>query len=276
MPHSKNHEQKEMWDGSLGEGFLKSQEYIDRIVTPFSDAAIKKTNPNSNDKILDVGCGAGSTSIQLAISGAEVKGVDISDKMISRARKKSEGIPNISFQTVDASQASFDERFTKIFSRFGVMFFSDPVEAFTNLHKSLDQKGKITFLCWQAITKNEWIYVSAEALQAFQPKDIEPPDPKAPGGFAFADGDYIKEILESANYSDIAIEALETKFDLGKSLEEIMSFNMNVGPLAGLVDTMEEEIVQEATESVKRTLDMKMGKDGLHLSAAAWLVTASA
>ncbi len=276
MSDSKNVEQEELWNGSFGEGFIRSENYLHEIIEPFSKIALKKVNAQPDDRILDVGCGGGNTSISLAQTGAKVKGLDISEKMISHAKEKSEGITNVSFHISDVASETLKEEYTHIFSQFGVMFFSDPYAAFSNIRKGLINSGKITFLCWQKLSENEWINSTNESLESFQPEGMTPPDPKSPGGFAFADKDYVQDILENSNFSNIEFQSLNTKFNMGQSIEDLMTLHLNIGPLSVLLDNLDKKRASEAIEAVKNSLDVKMEETRLQLDAAAWLVTAEA
>ena len=271
---SANKEQEELWNGRLGKGFLDAGDYIDRLVSPFTQKVIEAVNPKPDDRILDVGCGGGSTTMLLAEAGADIRGIDISEKMISSAKNRSKDISNISFETGDAADISLNPVYSKIFSRFGVMFFSNPVSAFNNLRKGLRPRGSITFICWQTMEKNRWINFAAETLLPFQPKNLPKPDPRSPGGFAFGEKVYIEEILRESNYADIQINPLETKFNLGKSVEEIMFFNENVGPLSGLLPNLDDDDSAKATQALRDKVEDLIDGDDLFLSAAAWLVTA--
>ncbi len=272
--NSDNKEQEEIWNGRLGEGFLNAGDYIDRMVAPFTKKAIETINPNKKDQILDVGCGGGSTTILLASAGAETKGIDISEKMISSAKNKSKGISNISFEISDAENISLTPIYSKIFSRFGVMFFSNPIRAFRNIKKGLTPGGSITFICWQSMEKNHWINFATETLLPFQPQNLPKADPRSPGGFAFSEKAYIEEILSGANYTNIQIDPLETEFNLGKSVEEIMFFNENVGPLSGLLQSLDDSDSLKAMKALRDKVKTLMNDENLFLSAAAWLVTA--
>ena len=267
---STNKEQEELWNGRLGKGFLYAGDYIDRLVSPFTQKVIEAVNPKPDDRILDVGCGGGSTTLLLAEAGADIRGIDISKKMISSAKNRSKNISNISFETGDAADISLIPVYSKIFSRFGVMFFSNPVGAFSNLKKGLRPGGSITFICWQALEKNRWINFAAETLLPFQPKNLPKPDPRSPGGFAFGEKAYIEEILRESGYANIRVNPLETEFNLGKSVEEVMNFNENVGPLSGLLETLDEKNSARATQALRDKVEDLMDNDGLFFSAAAW------
>ena len=276
MKERNNIEQEELWNGRLGEGYISVANYIDRVVRPFSDLAVSAVNASPRELILDVGCGCGSTSLSFARAGARVTGIDISRKMIAQAIKKSKGVPNLSFHLGDAASEKLDLAYTHVFSRFGVMFFSEPFAAFKNIYSGLKCGGKITFLCWQALPENEWISASLEPLEPFRQPAQTPMDPRSPGGFAFADRDYVMDILSASQFVNIKIESLRTNVDMGQSIDEIMAFHARVGPLSGILQDLDEERGLEAIAAVKASLVARMDKAGLHLLASAWLVTADA
>lgn len=272
---SNNTEQKELWNGSLGEGFISFEDYIHKVVEPISRVAIASVGAKTGDCILDVGCGGGFTSVSFSATGASVTGVDISDKMIDQAKSKAQSIPNVSFVVADAATEVFEKKFNHVFSHFGVMFFADPKSAFRNLRSGLTDGGKLTFVCWQDPSLNEWINISAQAVKSFQPVDAPPPDPRSPGGFAFADKDYIREILEDADFSNIQIQPINKIVDMGESIEEIVHFHTKVGPLSHLLEGLDEDEQKvKAIEAVRLSVKHRMTESGLLLSAAVWLVTA--
>tara|TARA_A100001037_G_scaffold250541_1_gene233645 strand:- start:2556 stop:3389 length:834 start_codon:yes stop_codon:yes gene_type:complete len=272
---SDNDEQKELWNGWLGQGFLSVEDYIDKIIQPISTIALETVGAREGDNILDVGCGGGGTSIFLSRTAARVFGVDISEKMIDQAISKSTAIPNLSFCVADAASYKFEKDFDHVFSRFGVMFFSDPIGAFSNLRDAIVPNGKITFVCWQSPSKNEWINISAEAIKEFQPPDFSPPDPRSPGGFAFADKDYIEEILDAASFEQIQINPLNVRLNMGKSIDEVLFFYEQVGPLSNLLAGMGSDGPRkDASNSVRESIKKRMNSQGLELEASAWLVTA--
>ena len=271
MKERNNIEQEELWNGRLGEGYLSVANYIDRVERPFSDLAVSAVNASPRELILDVGCGCGSTSLSFARAGARVTGIDISRKMIAQAIKNSKGVPNLSFHLGDAATEKLDLAYTHVFSRFGVMFFSEPFAAFQNIYSGLKCGGKITLLCWQALPENEWISAS---LEPFRQPDQTPLDPGSPGGFAFADRDYVMDILSASQFVNIKIESLRTNVNVGQSIDEIMAFHTGVGPLSGILQDLDTQKGLEAIAAVKSSLVARMDKTGLHQSVSAWLVTA--
>ncbi|TFG97014.1 MAG: class I SAM-dependent methyltransferase, partial [Myxococcales bacterium] len=140
---------------------------LDAQIAPLGVAAMEQARPAPGESVLDIGCGCGQTSVQLKERvgpKGSVLGVDISTPMLERARARAAGLPNLRFTNADAQTHSFDERFDLAFSRFGVMFFADPVAAFANVHRALRPGGRVAVVCWQGIDRNPWLLVPLRAV----------------------------------------------------------------------------------------------------------------
>ncbi len=268
-----NQEQIEYWNGDAGQTWVRAQERMDAMLAPLSHQAVAKAAVKSGERVIDVGCGCGGTSLALAGHGASVLGVDISAPMLARARERAAGLENVAFLEADAATAAFDPDHQLVFSRFGVMFFSDPVAAFSNLRAALTDDGRLVFLCWQAPTVNPWIAVTGRALQPFLP-DAPPVDPREPGPFAFAEAEYVQDILRQAGFGAVAMESATADLHLGGGVEEAMEFMSEIGPMARALVELEGETREAALSAVRRALQENMTADGLSLGAAAWLVSA--
>ncbi len=215
-----NSDQIEYWNGQAGDTWVRAQERLDAMLEPLSSIVLDKAAACSGERVIDVGCGCGATSLALAASGAEVWGVDISAPMLARARERAAGLSNVVFSKADAATAQLTADHQLIFSRFGVMFFSDPLLAFKNLHSGLSDDGRMVFMCWQAAQVNPWITIAGRAIQPFLPP-AEPVDPKAPGPFAFADKDYLNTLLVDAGFSHIEINPVSADLHVGDDLESL-------------------------------------------------------
>ena len=180
-----NAEQAELWNGRLGKAWVNVEDYIDGMMAPLSTVALEAVNAKPSDRIIDIGCGCGTTSFSLGATGAAVWGVDISTAMIDRANEKDNAAGNVAFSVGDAASQQYTADHTVVFSRFGVMFFADSVKAFANIRSALVPGGRLVFLCWQPPAANPWLSIAGAALQPFQPADAPPPDPEAPGPFRF-------------------------------------------------------------------------------------------
>jgi len=270
-----NQKQIEFWNGDAGKKWVGEQEKMDQMLNPLSDVAIDIAEPRFDERVMDVGCGCGATSVELARRGAKVWGIDVSAPMLSRARKRGEEYPGMVFTEADASNYDFSSEQQLIFSRFGVMFFANPVEAFTNLRSALVPQGRMVFLCWQAANKNEWINRVGQAVKKFLPEPTDVPDPRAPGPFAFAEQAYLEGILRQAGFQNVEFQSLSIDLKLASTAEEALDFQSNIGPLSAVIAQLEGKTRDEALNAAKEVLQDSMSAEGIKLGSAVWLVTAS-
>src|SRR5262245_12673652 len=191
------------WNDQVAAKWVADNDQLDAMLSPLGAAAIDRGAPRAGERVIDVGCGMGQTSLQLAervgAKGA-VLGVDISTPMLERARERARaaGVTQASFENADAQTHSFPPAsFALLFSRFGVMFFADPTAAFTNLGRALKPGGRLAFVCWQPLLQNPWM---RDMLGAIAKHVTLPPPaaPNAPGPFAFGDPARVRGILERA------------------------------------------------------------------------------
>ena len=271
-----NDAQIEFWNGSGGETWVRAQARLDAMLAPISDAVLDHAGALDGRRILDVGCGCGATSLEAVARGAtHVRGVDVSAPMLELARTRADGDARLEFSVADAATAEFAADRDLILSRFGVMFFADPVAAFANLRTALTDDGRLCFVCWQAPRANAWVSVVGAAVQPLLPTPDVPPDPKAPGPFAFADPAYVEGLLTEAGFSDVALTAFETPLRLAGDLDGAIEFQGQVGPVARVLAELEGEALAEAIAAARAALEPHLGADGLHLGAACWLVSAA-
>ena len=270
-----NAEQAELWNGRLGKAWVNVEDYIDGMMAPLSTVALEAVNAKPSDRIIDIGCGCGTTSFSLGATGAAVWGVDISTAMIDRANEKDNAAGNVAFSVGDAASQQYTADHTVVFSRFGVMFFADSVKAFANIRSALVPGGRLVFLCWQPPAANPWLSIAGAALQPFQPADAPPPDPEAPGPFRFGVPEDTRKVLGSAGFTNIAMQPVVKDLHLGDTIDEVMRFQSNVGPLSGLLETLDESRHAQATAAVRDAFAAKADSKGINLEAATWLVTAT-
>ena len=180
-------EQIEYWNGEAGAMWAKRQDRMDALLAPITEATLGACSVNAGDKVLDVGCGCGDTTLRFAALGATATGVDVSKPMLARARERAAANSlTTTFLLGDAAETRFDAEYDLLFSRFGVMFFDNPTAAFANLHSALRPSAKLCFVCWQAPNFNPWISVPfSVALPMLPPQPTL--EPRAPGPFAFAE-----------------------------------------------------------------------------------------
>lgn len=277
-----NEEQIEYWNGKAGETWVESGQRIDGLLEPISQKVLARADAQKDERVLDVGCGCGTTSLALASGGAAVWGLDISGPMLAYAKQRAEGLENVAFSQGDAASQKLTPDHDLIFSRFGVMFFADPVAAFSNLRSGLAPGGRLCFVCWQSPKENAWVSVAgkavapilAEAAAASGAEPAAPPDPRAPGPFAFADEAYLSSILEEAGFTEIGIESLTATLNLGADVDTAMQFQSEIGPVARALAELEGEPRDRALAAAREALEKHLTDAGIELGAACWLVTA--
>ena len=249
------------WNGSVGERWAADPERTDRFTRPYGEAAIAAANVLHGEAVLDVGCGCGDTSLAVAaLVGAQgrVLGVDVSAPMLAVARKRAAGLKNVTFLQADASTAGLHGPFDALVSRFGVMFFDDPVSAFAHLRSALRPGGRFAFVCWQAAAENPWAYLPAQAARQAIGADTTQTDSHAPGPFAFGDRERLKGILRTAGFADLIVESFEAPMFLGSSPRSAAEGVTRIGPasrialdagpvhLPGIVQAIEAALVPHA------------------------------
>ncbi len=269
-----NDEQIEFWNGPTAQSWVASQERMDRLLEALSNKALQRAAPRSGEKVLDIGCGCGDTSLAMADLGAVVTGVDISEPMLAHARSRSAGRAGVEFISADASTYSFGSDYDLAFSRFGVMFFADPYQAFSNIRDGLKADGRLCFICWQSPRNNPWLSVPGGAAQPFLPEPAATPDPRAPGPFAFADPTYVEDILARAGFRNVAIEPCSADMCLGGDVDEAVQFLLRNGPMSRVLAELDEQARNRALQAVRETLAPYAASAGVVLSGACWIASA--
>ena len=267
--------QQEYWNGQAAERWISGRERMDRSLASISTAVIERAAPRAGERVLDVGCGCGTTSLVIAgrvAPGGSVLGVDISAPMIEEARGRAGGAP-VTFEVADAAERRFAPDFDLLFSRFGVMFFADPAAAFRNLRTALAPGGRMVFVCWRPLRDNPWAFAPLAAARDLLPP-MEPPDPHAPGPFALADSDRLRGILTEAGFRDVAIDAHDDHMYTGASVEEATDHAMMVGPLSRMIAGAPDDLRAAIRPRVSAAVEPFATAAGVAAPANVWLVTA--
>lgn len=269
------------WAGAEGEHWAANADRYTRILARFGDLLVDAAGFAPGERVLDVGCGCGDLSVAAGAAvgpDGAVVGVDLSEAELAVAAHRVAAIDldNVTFVAADATTyspppASFD----RIVSRFGVMFFDDPVAAFSNLHSLLAPGGRLTFLCWQSLFANDWIFVAAAAVAEVLPLPA-PPGPEDPGPFAFADVDRVTRILTESGFGPPAFESLTAKVWVGDTPQEAAQHLRTTGMGRLIFADAEPAVVDEALRRAAEAVAPYAGDDGIELDGAAWLVTAPA
>jgi SAM-dependent methyltransferase len=274
---SANAAQDDYWNGRAGQTWVELQALLDMELQPLGREAQRALDPRPGEQVLDIGCGAGETSLDLAVAVApngSVLGADLSQLLLDLARSRAgdKGLP-VRFLAADAQTSDFGKApFDAAFSRFGVMFFSDPQAAFSNIAAALKPGGRLAFVCWRTYAENPLMRDPFEAALPLIPPP-EPSDPLAPGPFAFADPERVRAILAGAGFADVAIRPFDAKVG-GWTLDEAMIVAQRVGPL-GTILRINPELAPPVLEAVRQALQRNQDADGrVRMAAAVWIVTA--
>jgi SAM-dependent methyltransferase len=253
------------------------REPLERQLAPLGRRALAALAPQPRERVLDIGCGGGETTLELARAVAPhgaVVGIDLSAAVLAFARRAARGCERVRFVQGDAQVFPFEPAaFDAAFSRFGVMFFADPIAAFINIRRSLRPNGRLAFVCWRALEENALDLVPLRAASAHLPPQPAH-DPDAPGPFAFANPDRVRGILERAGFAEIAITAWDEPVGSG-DLDTMVAVCSRVGAL-GKILRESPELRVVALPAVRSALAAHAGPDGVRLNAATWVVSARA
>jgi SAM-dependent methyltransferase len=253
------------------------QEPLDRQLVSLGRRAMASLLPRAGERIVDIGCGAGQSVLDLALAvgptGAVV-GVDISAPLLDVARRRAAGLGNVDFVQADAQTHRFEPgAFDAIFSRFGVMFFADPAAAFANLRAVLKPAGRLAFVCWRALEENDLDIIPLRAAASHLPPGPSP-EPDEPGPFAFATAERVRGILSEAGFVDIEITPYDRQVGSG-DMEAMLAVCLSVGSLGKIVRET-PGLRDLVAPGVRAALAAHDGPDGVTLNAATWIVTARA
>ena len=271
------------WNGQSGEYWAVNQARLDAMFAVFGQAAIEAAAPATGERVLDVGCGAGASSLDLAArvgAGGQVLGVDISEPLIGRARALAPQDTPVLFQVADASSAELPEgAFDMLFSRFGVMFFDDPTAAFTHMRRALRPGGRVAFVCWRGVAENDWVRLPMIAIKDIVPLPA-PPGPDVPGPFSFGDRGRVERILTTAGFTDITIAPFDASISFGQgetrdaAIDDAVKMAFEGGPLSLVLADQPDDIRAHAWAAVRAAFAGLPGERSVMINGAAWIVTA--
>jgi SAM-dependent methyltransferase len=279
QPTPSNQEQIEFWNGTAAERWLREQELLDRALSPFGLAAMDRLAPVAGEHVVDVGCGSGQTLLQLAErvgSSGRVIGVDPSRPLLERAGERTRQLPQVQLCEGDAASLELPRPAPHaLFSRFGVMFFADPAQAFSSLRAQLASGARLCFVCWQALDDNPWCAVPLAVARSVLGEVLAPPPAGAPGPFAFASPARSSSALRDSGWHRIEIEAFRMPVVMStEGPEAAVEFSFQLGPVARLIAERPEEQRARVRQRLVERL-APLARDGLiELEGAAWLVSA--
>ncbi len=271
------------WNSEAVGNWVAEQERMDASLAPVAAAALARAAPRPGERVIDVGCGCGATVLALAEAvgrQGRVLGVDISRAMLGRARERAAaaGFGQVRLERADASMFQFaPEAADLVFSRFGVMFFRNPVDAFANLRRATRPDGRLVFVAWRTLDENPFFTVALRAALAFVPPPPRPPADE-PSPFAFADASRVRGILERAGWRDVAHERLDLMLRVAPpgGAAEAAARAVRMGPASRALGDAPDMVRAEARAAIASALAQHDGPDGIALGAAIWLVSARA
>lgn len=275
----RNADQIAYWNGAGGQHWTDRQERQDIVLAPVSEVLIDRAAVKAGEKVIDIGCGCGSTSFDLAKlvdTGGHVTGVDISEPMLKRARELAPDGAPVTFVLADATVYPFIPASADLlFSRFGVMFFAQPTESFANMRKALRPGGRLAFACWRTPRDNPWMMLGLQEAYKHVPK-LPEMKPEDPGPFAFASEERVQRILGEAGFSNIAMERADLLLDIatGRGLEAALESVLTIGPTSRALEGQPPDKIAAATDSIRTMLAKHLQGNSVALGGSIWIVTA--
>lgn len=283
MTGAPNQSQAEFWSSAPGAAWVENAATLDTMMAPVLRRLLDEARLPEGARVLDIGCGTGASSLEAARAvgpAGHVTGADISPVMLARARERAaqEGLSNTAFVEADAQTHSFaPDGFEAMISRFGMMFFADPVAAFANIARALRPGARLSFIAWGPVTGNPWFAVPrAAAVERLGAP--APADPRAPGPMAFSDADYVTDMLTRAGLADAAAQVVSVTLTPPGTLRDAAGFATQVGPASRILREKEgtEEDARAIEAAVHRGMEPFVTADGLHVPAVLNLFTARA
>ncbi|HEU4562728.1 MAG TPA: methyltransferase domain-containing protein [Longimicrobium sp.] len=277
MDHDDN-PQIALWNGVAGQAWVDEQALLDRTLAPFQDLLLEAVRAAGARQVLDVGCGTGGTTVavaQLLGESGHCTGIDISEPMIAAARDRAERqrVP-ASFVCADVQSYAFETgSFDLFISRFGVMFFPDPVRAFANLRRAASDGAGLRFVAWRSPAENPFMTTAERAAAPLLP-DLPARLPDAPGPFAFADERRIARILEESGWTSIDIQPIDVPCTFPE--KDLVRYLSRFGPVSLALNEADEPTRTRVIEAVRAAFDPFVHGEDVRYTAACWMVGARA
>lgn len=273
-----NQQQAQHWNEVAGPTWVAMQEITDRMLSPFEARLTERGFPGAGRSVLDVGCGAGATTLAMAQRlGPDglCLGVDISAPLIAaaKARAAAQDVRAAAFIEADAQTHRFDAGlFDAVVSRFGVMFFDDPVAAFANLRAATAPGGTLRFMAWRSPMENPFFVTAALALAPFAPPPV-PQAPDAPGQFSFADEGRVRAILDDAGWRDVGFERVDEVCPMRRA--DLTTYVTRMGPAATALNEADAATRAQAVAALEAAFAPFIEGEMVRVTAACWEVTAT-
>ena len=280
-----NEEAVRAWDGPLFDRFVRFREIVTTGLGAHGEAALDLFPPATGERVLDVGCGFGDTTQRIAgLVGAdgEVVGVDAARQFIEVARREADaaGVRNVRFDVADVQVADVGGPYDLAFSRFGTMFFANPVVALRNVRRALAPGGRLVMVVWRRRIDNDWLYRAQTIVEGLVTRPEEYDEPTCgPGPFSMADADTTTDVLLHAGYEEMALHRCDLSIAIGADVEEAIDLVMALGPageILRLAGDRAAHLHDDVRAALREGLAEFEGPDGLRAGASTWIVSASA
>ena len=274
-----NQEQREFWSDIKGDLWVTLQPRIDTMLATFGDKALDTLNPQSGERILEIGCGTGTTTLALGGrvgTSGEILAADLSRPMLNKAIERANVSAEhpITFVEADAQVHSFPTAaFDAVYSRFGVMFFDDPIAAFRNIGKAVRPGGRMAYVCWADRKANPWIRIPAGAAKTCLDLPAPPPD-DAPGQFSMENEDRVQQILHDAGWSDIGLERFTVDGSIGSDAADAARFITKMGPMSEPFALADSDTQNKTLQVIEEALTPYSNDSGVTLGFSTWIVSA--
>lgn len=269
-------DQATYWNEGGGRRWVSNLDRVERMLAPLADELLGHAAPQPGEAVIDVGCGGGLTSKAFAEAvgpTGEVLGLDVSAVILEVARARFPGEAALRFVEGDAGSMPLPSaHYDLITSRFGVMFFPEPVAAFSHLRAALKPGGRLRFICWRDMALNPWMGLAASTAFEILPRPA-PSVPNSPGPFGLADERWLRQVLEGAGFRDIEVRAHDRTLDLGP-LEEAVEQMTRMGPAAPVFDEADEATRERVRSALQAVLAPHVREGRVHLASSTWLVSA--
>jgi SAM-dependent methyltransferase len=270
-----NVDQLRGWDGATGDFWTENAARYDAGVAAYREPFLVTAAIQAQERVLDVGCGAGQTTRDAArlASDGYALGVDLSSRMVALARQiaEREHTANVEFQQVDVQSHPFaPEAFDLAISRTGVMFFGDPVAAFRNIGRALRPRGRLVLMVWQTFESNEWISSFFAALAAGQ--EIPPPAATGPGPFSLGDPERLRSVLGDAGFGDVRLSDRREPMYFGADADDGCRFIS--GQFDGALRGFGPAARARAVDALRASMAAHQTERGVLYDSAAWFVEA--
>ncbi len=278
-----NDEAIDAWDGVLFDRFVEFRDIVTAGLGAHGTRALERTAPQPGERVLDIGCGFGDATRQIAElvgPGGRVLGVDASPRFVDVASReaRAEGFENVSFEAADVEAASFGADFDLAFARFGTMFFANPVAAMRHVRGALVPGGRLCMVVWRQKAENDWMYRVEQAVERFVEEDEDSDEPTCgPGPFSMANADTTSGILKAAGFERIALERSDLPYRIGADLDAAVALALAIGPAGEIMRLAGDDAARlrpQIEAAVREQLAGLETPDGVIATASTWIVTA--